>query len=44
VIISDAPLDEARLRKTIDDTGYTLLEVQSEPYEKKGGLFGLFHH
>ena len=39
VIISDAPLDEARLRKTIDDTGYTLLEVQSEPYEKKGGLF-----
>ena len=44
VIISDAPLDEAKLRKTIDDTGYTLLEVQSEPYEKKGGLFGLFHH
>ena len=37
VIISDAPLDEAKLRKT-------LLEVQSEPYEKKGGLFGLFHH
>ena len=44
VIISDAPLDEAKLRKTIDDTGYTLLEDQSEPYEKKGGLFGLFHH
>ncbi len=44
VIISDAPLDEAKLRKTIDDTGYTLLEVQSEPYEKKGSLFGLFHH
>ena len=40
VIISDAPLDEAKLRKTIDDTGYTLLEVQSEPYEKRAACSG----
>lgn len=43
VILSEEPLDEARLRDTIDATGYTLLDVQSEPYEKKGGLAGLFH-
>ena len=43
VILSEAPLDETTLRDTIDDTGYTLLDVQSEPYEKKGGLAGLFH-
>ena len=36
VLISDAPLDEAKLRKTIDDTGYTLTGVQTRPYEKKG--------
>ena len=36
VLISDAPLDEAKLRKTIDDTGYTVTGVQTRPYEKKG--------
>lgn len=40
VILSEDPLDEARLRETIDATGYTLLTLQSEPYEKQGGLFG----
>lgn len=43
VILSEAPLDEARLRETVDATGYTLLNIQSEPYEKKGGLFGWLH-
>ena len=43
VILSEEPLDASRLRDTIDATGYTLLNVQSEPYEKKSGLAGLFH-
>ena len=43
VILSEEPLDEAKLRDTIDATGYTLLDIQSQPYEKKGGLGGLFH-
>ena len=43
VVLSDDALDETRLRDTIDATGYTLLNVQSQPYEKKGGLAGLFH-
>ena len=33
------PLDEAALRKTIGDTGYTVTDVHTEPYKKKG-LFG----
>lgn len=43
VILSEESLDEAKLRDTIDATGYTLLDIQSQPYEKKGGLAGLFH-
>ena len=31
-----APLDEAALRQVIDDTGYTVRSVKSEPYEKRG--------
>ena len=42
VILSEEPLDESKLRDTIDATGYTLLDIQSQPYEKKGGLAGLF--
>ena len=42
-VISEEPLDEGKLRETIDATGYTLVSVQSQPYEKKGGLGGLFH-
>ena len=38
-IISAEPLDEAALRKTIGDTGYTVTDVHTEPYKKKG-LFG----
>ncbi len=40
-IISDEPLDEAILKETIDKTGYKLLDLRSEPYEKKRfSLFG----
>ncbi len=35
-IISENPLDESALHKTIDATGYKLLSVESAPYEKKG--------
>lgn len=40
-IISEAPVDEDKLRKAITDTGYDVGKISSEPYEKKG-LFGLF--
>jgi copper chaperone CopZ len=40
-IISQDELDQEKLKKVIDATGYTLLGVESEPYEKKGfSLFG----
>ena len=38
-VISQEPLDEARLRQALDPTGYRLLSMSSEPYEKKR-LFG----
>ena len=34
-IISDEPLDEKALREAIGKTGYQVLEMKSEPYEKK---------
>ena len=39
VIISENPIDEAKLSATVEETGYKLISVSSEPYEKKG-LFG----
>mgnify|MGYP002521905137 CR=1 FL=1 len=42
VIISDSPLDAEKLKQTIADTGYDLVSVESKPYEKKSGFFGLF--
>ena len=40
-IISEAPLDEELLKKTIAETGYELKGITSEPYVKKGfRLFG----
>lgn len=39
VIVTDTDIDEAKLRQAIDETGYTVLSIQREPYEKKG-LFG----
>lgn len=41
VVLSEAPLDEETLRDVIERAGYTLRDVHSEPYEKKG--FSLFH-
>ena len=40
-IISETALDEAAVRAAIEKTGYTVVGLQSEPYEKKG--FSLFH-
>lgn len=39
-IISETAPDEITLRKAIEETGYKVISVQSEPYEKK--KFGLF--
>lgn len=36
VIITEAPLDESKLADTVGGTGYTLVSVKDEPYEKKG--------
>ena len=40
-IVADQPLDEAAVKKAISDTGYTVVSMQTQPYEKKG--FSLFH-
>lgn len=34
-IISEEAIDEDKLRAVIDETGYTVLSVDSEPYKKK---------
>ncbi|MGI5989780.1 MAG: heavy-metal-associated domain-containing protein [Lachnospiraceae bacterium] len=39
VIVSENPLNQESLAKAIKDTGYTLVSMSTEPYEKKG----LFH-
>ena len=39
-IISQEPLDEEKLKAAVSATGYTVTEVKTEPYEKKG--FSLF--
>ena len=39
VILTGKPIDESALRTTIDATGYKVISMVSEPYEKKG-LFG----
>lgn len=36
VILSEEPLNEEKLRAVIAQTGYTLGEIRTEPYEKKG--------
>ena len=38
VVVSEEPLDEARVREVIDETGYDYLSISSEPYQKKGFL------
>ena len=40
-ILSEAPLDEEKIKAAVAASGYTLLGIASEPYEKKGfSLFG----
>lgn len=36
VILSEETLDEEKLRAVIAQTGYTLGEIRTEPYKKKG--------
>ena len=36
VVISEEPLNEESIKAAIAPTGYTLLEINSEPYKKKG--------
>lgn len=40
-IISDAELDAVKLKSVIGETGYTVGDIVTEPYKKKGFL-GLF--
>ncbi len=39
VILTEADISEEQLRAAIEPTGYRVLGVKSEPYEKQG-LFG----
>ncbi len=39
-IICEEALDEDKLAKTVEDTGYKVTKIHTEPYEKKG--FTLF--
>lgn len=41
VILSEAAVDEEKLRAAIAETGYELKAFSTEEYQKKG-LFGLF--
>lgn len=43
VIISEKPVDEAKLKTAISATGYEVKGISSEAYEKKKGLFSFFH-
>lgn len=38
-IVSEEALDENQIKKAIEETGYKVLGIKSEPYVKKG-LFG----
>ena len=35
-IISEEPLDEEKIKSVIEETGYELGAIKSEPYQKKG--------
>jgi len=37
--LMEGGFDEAKLKKSIEETGYTFVSVSSEPYKKRG-LFG----
>lgn len=36
VVVSESSVDENKLREVIEKTGYKVLSVSQEPYEKKG--------
>ena len=36
VIVSREPIDEQKLRTVIGATGYSVISISGEPYEKKG--------
>ncbi len=42
VILTEKPIDEDKLRRVIDDTGYKVISIKTSEEEKKGGLFGIF--
>ena len=42
-LITDASVDEVRLKAAINATGYEVKGITSEPYEKKKGLFSFLH-
>ncbi|MBQ7523367.1 MAG: heavy-metal-associated domain-containing protein [Oscillospiraceae bacterium] len=37
--LTETPVDEARLRQAIDETGYRVVAVSAAPQEKKGWRF-----
>ena len=39
IILSEEPLDEAAIRKTIEAMGYTTGKITSQPAEKTEGIF-----
>lgn len=41
-ILSEEELDQDKLKDAIGQTGYEVGSIQSEPYQKKGFLSGLF--
>ena len=40
-ILAETPIDDEKLKEVIGKSGYTVTEIHTEPYEKKG--FSLFH-
>ena len=42
VILTDGVVDEEKLSTAIDETGYRLLDVKEEPYQKEGFFARLF--
>ena len=42
VILTEKPLDEDKLRKVIDETGYKVMSLETAEEEKRGGLFVFF--
>ncbi len=41
VIITENDIDEAKLREAVNKTGYKVVSIKEEPYEKKGLFSGL---